>query len=539
MPLQAESKNRLAGWLLESALALWVAASVCWLWPRLDLPRLGHEQVWFSLGWVCALGLSAAWRALWPQPRDDGAHHLLRASTCSSAALGLGLVFVVLLAGAGGLGNYKLWLGIVYLGGVTLSLASLTLRLRSEISARPEGELSALLAGAAISFTACLLVLPWVRPDLTALWPPPAGELLMPLASAALWGGVAGATLPVVRLLGGSRRLAWIVFLAVGLGPGPALAVSWFPLAPLAGVCAIMVGLAALRLISPRSRRQAAMSGGDGAGPRPLSFYWLLRSLMLIWWGVGAAVTLTAAWWYPRVGAMFTDAVWLRAIALGAFMVTCVGLLAEYAQPLLGRGESPSPDRNRKVAGIFCSVLAFLAALSPFLLMLPPGNAHLPSYFADGARAVLLREEVVLGPHNPEVELKPPTWLTGLSRVFVISLLSDAAQVEQGQVVAQLIATDEQDLPHIYQIRAGIDTAEWDLDKRETSLVARHRPGRLASTWIVYTASGEAFMAHDFFTGLYLGRRVERLTSVRLRYLYKNPPGKPPATLVLRKVFLY
>ncbi len=523
---------------MESALALVVAVSVWWLWPRLDLPRLGHEQEWFSLGWLLALGLGAAWRALWPQPQDDDAHHLLRASTCSTGALGLGLVFVALLAGSTGLGNYKLWLGIVYLGGVTLSLASLTLRLRSEISARPEGALLAMLAGAAISFVACLLVLPWVRPDLTAQWPPPPAALLTPLASAALWGGIAGATLPVMRLLGGDRRLAWIVFLAVGLGPGPALAVSWLPLGPLAAVCAIMLGLAALRLLSPRSRRLAAQPGAE-AGPQPLSFYWLLRALMLIWWGVGAAVTLAAAWWYPRVGAMFTDADWLRAVALGAFMVTCVGLLAEYALPLLGHSENPSLGRDRKVAGIFCSVLAFLAALSPFLLIRPPANAHLPSYFADGARAVLLREEVVLGPHNPEVEFKPPTWLTGLSRVFVISLLSDAAQVEQGQVVAQLIATDEQDLPHIYQLRAGIDTAEWDLDKREMSLVARHRPGRLASTWIVYTASGEAFSAHDYFTGLYLGGRVERLTSVRLRYLYKSPPGNPPVTLVLRKVFLY
>jgi len=516
-----------------------VAGSVWWLWPRLDLPRLGHEQQWFSLGWLLALGLGAAWRALWPQPRGDDAHHLLRAGTCSSAALGLGVVFVVLLAGSLGLGNYKLWLGIVYLGGVTLSLASLTLRLRSEISARPEGELLAMLAGAAISFAACLLVLPWVRPDLTALWPPPAGELLTPLASAALWGGIAGATLPVVRLLGGDRRLAWIIFLAVGLGPGPALAVSWLPLAPLAGVCAILGGLASLRLISPRARRAAVQHAEQGEQIRPLSFYWLLRGLMLIWWGVGAAVTLAAAWWYPRVGAMFTDAIWLRAVGLGAFMVTCVGLLAEYAQPLLGRSDSPRLGRDRKVVGIFCSVLVLLAALSPFLLMQPPANAHLPSYFADGARAVLLHEETVLGPHNPEIEFKPPTWLSNLSRVFVISLLSDGTHVEQGQVVAQLIATDEQDLPHIYQLRAGIDTAEWDLDKREMSLEAGHRPARLASTWIVYTASGEAFMAHDYFTGLYLGRRVERLTSVRLRYLYKNKPGKPPVTLVLRKVFLY
>jgi hypothetical protein len=522
--------------VLETALALVVAGSVWWLWSRLPLPRLGREEVWFSLGWLLALGLGAAWRALWPQPQGDEAHHLLRAGTCSSGALVLGVLFVALLAGAGDLGNYKLWLGVVYLGGVTLSLASLTLRLRSQISSRPRREALSALAGAAISFMACLLVLPWVRPDLVAVWPPPAGELWRPLAAAALWGGIAGSTLLVARLLGRDRRLALMVYLAVGLGPGPALAVSWLPLPALALACAIMAGLAALRLITVRGGEP---EGESGQAARPLSFYWLLRALMLIWWGVGAAVTLAAAWWYPRVGAMFLEADWLRAVAMGAFLVGCVGLLAEYALPLLGRNESLGLGRDRKVVGVFCSSLALLAALSPFLLMQPPANAALPPYFAEGARAVLLEREVVLGPDNPEVELRPPTWLTGLSRVFVISFLNNAASVEQGRPVVQLIATDEQDLPHIYQLRAGIDTAEWALDQREQSLEARHRPARLASTWIVYTASGEAFRAHSYLTGLYLGRRVERLTSVRLRYLYKNPPGAKPVRMVLRRVFLY
>ncbi len=535
--LQADTKSRLAGWVLESALTAIIAVSVWWLWSRLPLPRLGQEQMWFSLGWLVALGVGAAWRALWPQPQGDEAHHLLRAGTCSSGALVLGVIFVALLVAAPALGNYKLWLGVVYLLGVTLSLASLTLRLRSQLAARTRREALSALTGVAISFMACLLILPWVRPDLTAQWPPPPAGLWRPLAAAALWGGVAGASLLVARLLGGDRRLSWMVFLAVGLGPGPALAVSWLPLAPLALGCAIMAGLAVLRLIMVRGGEAAA--GAPGGGARPLSFYWLLRALMLIWWGVGVAITLAAAWWYPRVGAMFLDADWLRAVAMGAFLVGCVGLLAEYALPLLGREESLSLGQDRKVVGIFCSCLAFLAALSPFLLMQPPARADLPPYFAEGARAVLLEKETTLDPGNPEVLLKPPTWLTGLSRVFVISYLTNGAGVAQDQSVAQLIATDEQDLPHVYQLRAGVDTAEWALERRETGLAARHRPGRLAATWIVYTATGEAFRAHSYLTGLYLGRRVERLTSVRLKYLYKNKPGAEPVKLVLKRVFLY
>ncbi|MCF8032581.1 MAG: hypothetical protein K9K69_03395 [Desulfarculaceae bacterium] len=518
-------------------MAVVIAVSVWWLWSRLNMPSLGQEKIWFSLGWLVALGLGAAWRALWPQPPGDEAHHLLRAGTCSYGALLLGVVFVALLLGAKSLGNYKLWLGVVYLGGVTLSLASLTLRLRSQFAAKPRKEALSALTGAAISFMACLLILPWVRPDLTALWPPPLADLMQPLSGAALWGGVAGASLLVVRLLGGDRRLSWMVYLAVGLGPGPSLAVSWLPVLPLGLGCAILAGLAVLRLIMVRGGSSSPEMASSPA--RPLSFYWLLRALMLIWWGVGAAVTLAAAWWYPRVGAMFLEADWLRAVGMGAFVVTCVGLLAEYALPLLGRSEGVPLGPERKVVGIFCSVLTFLAALSPFLLMKPPANAALPPYFAEGARAVLLEPETVLSPDNPSVELKPPTWLTGLSRVFVISYLSNGAKVEQGQAVAQLIASDEQDMPHVYQLRAGIDTAEWTLDQREMSLVARHSPARLAATWLIYTASGEAFRAHSYLTGLYLGRRVERLTSVRLRYLYKNKPGEEPVKLVLRRVFLY
>ncbi len=507
-----------------------------WLWPRLALPRLGQEEVWFSLGWLVALAVPAAWRAIWPQPTSDQTHQLLRAGALSSGSLILAGFFVVLLLGGSQLGNYKLWLGITYLGGITFSLASLTLRLAGQMAARPQKGLLAALAAGGISFIACLLILPWVRPDLTAQWPPSPPELAEPLLAAALWGGISGAALLAVRLLGGRRRMAWFVYLAVGLGPGPALAVSWFKLLPLGLAFLIMAGLASLSLLS--GRRGAAATGED-VQPQPMAFYWLLRALMLVWWGVGAAVTLAVAWWHPQVEAMFTSVDWLRAVALGAFLVACVGLLAEYSMPLLGRTRAFDLGPDRKVAGVFCSALAFMAALSPFLLMAPPENPAFPEMFAERGRAVLLDKPISLGPDNPEVELRSPTWLSDLSRVFVISLLSSGAEVKQGQSVAQLVATDDADLPHIFQIRAGIDTAEWDLEKRAVATRARHRPARLASTWLVYTPKGEAFRAHDYYTGLYLGRTVKRLKNLRLRYLYNNPPGRPPVTLVLKTIFVY
>ncbi|MEW5914267.1 MAG: hypothetical protein AB1814_17050 [Thermodesulfobacteriota bacterium] len=523
------------GWALETALALMLSLMVLWLWPRLSLPRLGQEQVWFSLGWFIALAVPAAARALWPQPTYDPAHQLLRAGTCSAGSLLLGFLFVILLLGGAGLGNYKLWLGLTYLGGITLSLASLTLRLKSHLASRPRRSLLTALVAAGISSAACLLILPWVRPDLAAQWPPPAAALAAPLLAALLWGGVSGLTLLVMRLLADRRRMAWFVYLAVGLGPGPALAVSWFPLLPMALALLILAGLASLNLL----RRQERRAQPDPEQVPPLAFYWLLRTLMLAWWGVGAAVTLAVAWWYPRVDAMFTSVDWLRAVGLGVFLVICGGVLAEYSLPLMGRSRVFDLGPDQKVAGVFCSCLALLAMLAPFLLLGPPSNPRLPKMFSERSRAVLLEEPVPLGPNNPEIELRTPTWLSGLTRIFVVSLLDNAAQVQQGQSVAQLIATDDQGLPHIFLLRAGIDSAEWDLQRRSMATLAQHRPARLASTWLVYTAKGEAFRGHDYYSGLYLGRTIDRLQSVRLRYIYRNPPGRPPVTLVLKRVFVY
>lgn len=523
------------GWALETALALMLSLMVLWLWPRLSLPRLGQEQVWFSLGWFIALAVPAAARALWPQPTYDPAHQLLRAGTCSAGSLLLGFLFVILLLGGAGLGNYKLWLGLTYLGGITLSLASLTLRLKSHLAGRPRRSLLTALVAAGISSAACLLILPWVRPDLAAQWPPPAAALAAPLLAALLWGGVSGLTLLVMRLLADRRRMAWFVYLAVGLGPGPALAVSWFPLLPMALALLILAGLASLNLL----RRQERRAQPDPEQVPPLAFYWLLRTLMLAWWGVGAAVTLAVAWWYPRVDAMFTSVDWLRAVGLGVFLVICGGVLAEYSLPLMGRSRVFDLGPDQKVAGVFCSCLALLAMLAPFLLLGPPSNPRLPKVFSERSRAVLLEEPVPLGPNNPEIELRTPTWLSGLTRIFVVSLLDNAAQVQQGQSVAQLIATDDQGLPHIFLLRAGIDSAEWDLQRRSMATLAQHRPARLASTWLVYTAKGEAFRGHDYYSGLYLGRTIDRLQSVRLRYIYRNPPGRPPVTLVLKRVFVY
>ncbi|MFZ5586583.1 MAG: hypothetical protein ACOZHQ_11685, partial [Thermodesulfobacteriota bacterium] len=348
-------------------------------------------------------------------------------------------------------------------------------------------------------------------------------------AAALLWGLAAGAAFLVVRLWGGGRRTARLVFLALGLGPGPALAVSWAPLTHLA-LAPLALGLMALpRLLRPRP---------PAAGPEPdhLTLYWLLRALMLLWWGLGGALTLALAWWRPEVLAVFKQSTWLRAAGLGAFLITCLGLLVEYSLPLLGRQEWSEPRPDRRGLGVLLSVAALLAALGPLALLPRPETPDEGRAMLAMSRAELLNAPQHLSPANPEITLKSPSWLNNVSRVMLVSLLTNGAQVRQYEAVAQLVALDDQGIPHVYNLRAGVDTAEWALAKRDVALAARHSPATAADSWLVYDPTGEAFTARSYLSGLFLGSPVQSLVSVTLRYIYQNPEGRPPVTLEVRRL---
>lgn len=520
-------------WALETGLALLVSVTIFVLWPRLDLPRLGREEIWFALGWLIILAGPSALLAWKPSLQRDEVSHTFEAEALSHAAFVLAGLFAVFLAAGRGLGNYKLWLGLIYLSGITLRLAGLAVTLRAFMPKRGSPDLASALAGAGISALACLLIIPWVRPDLAAVWPPPAGATAELAAAALLWGGVSGAALLVMRAWGASQRASWLAYLAVGLGPGPALAVSWFKLGPLALAFIVLAGMAAPRIIGRRGRRPP-----EPDAPRPMRLYWLLRALMLLWWGVGMAVALSAAWWQPRLDALISESIWLRALALGGFLILCVGLLAEYSLPLLGKASLISSGKERKPLGVILSSAALMLAFTPLLWLQPVRAPGEPLGATMSSRAELLAAPTSLGPKNPELEVKVPQWVQGLTRVLMVSLLTNGMDVPQGEIVAQLVAVDDTDLPHIFSLRAGIDTAEWALAKSELAAGAKHGPAPIARTWTVYSPSGEAYLAHSYLTGLYLGRKVGGLKSIRLRYLYKNSPGRPPVRLQVKRIFV-
>jgi len=522
--------RRLSSALWELALALAASLAMLWLWPRVGVRLLGQEHYWFALGWLVLLGGPSL---LGPRRRRAGEEtppQTVRPEALAWGSFAAAGLFLALLLFGRHLGNYKLWLGAVYLGAISMRLAGLALELRSRLASRRRVTWFTALGAASLAGLAGLLLLPWVGVDLVARWPLPIGPLVLRLAGAVLWGGIAGAVLMLLPLWGLRMRSAWLGYLAVAMGPGPALAVTWFGLLPMAGVLAVLLGLIGMQLA--RGRRPELRQGA-------VSLYWLLRAIMLVWWGVGGAVALAAAWWQPNMGELFLQSLWLRALGAGAFVVICLGLLAEYSWPLAGRPKLLAVDQQRKVLGVVLSSLALLFLLAPLLLMPAPPMADSARELLERSRAELAPKTIILGPEHPQVVLPAPAWVTNLNALFVVSMVRNGAQVRQGEALAVINAEDDLNRPHIFSLRAGIDTADWALNRRDVAAHARHGPARVARAWTVHTPTGETFLALCYFTGLYLGRDVNLLKKVRIRYLYKNPPGRPPVILVIKRVFIY
>ena len=532
--INQDSQNQAFGLVLsEMGLALLVALGVYALFSRISLPLLGQEPVWFALGWFFLLGPPAGlrfWKPLYINPEIA---QTLGAEACSRGAFILGGIFLGFLAASSHLGNYKLWLGLVYLGGITLRLAGLSLNLRTLSLTQPDKVMPALVLAWGISTSAGFLLLPWVRVDLVSQPLPGLAALFSALAGAALWGLVAAMSFLVWQVFGGSRRMAWLVFLAMGMGPGPTFAISWFPLwGPAAGVILLLLVWSVKRwLRKPQAEKPAAYSA-------PLTLYWLLRAMLLFWLGCGLLVALAAAWWFPNLDHMFRESLWLQALALGGFLVLCAGVLAEYSLPLLGRERFMHVGRDRKVLGVMLSAMALLAAFVPVLFTPAYQKTSPPSEFFGRSRRELTQKTVVLSPSNPVVNFHPPSWLSGLTHVFVISQLSGGSQVKQGTVMAQLEIMDDLGILYVDELRAGIDTADGDLARRGSKLPSKHGPARLAASKLVYAPTGEAYTNQQYFTGLFLGREVRRIRRVRLRYMYKGSED-PPVKLKIHRVFVY
>lgn len=511
--------------------ALAGAAALVVLWRWASPPSLPGDPWWYAAAWLTLLA-GPPTAMLFSRPWPAGDSHLTFThrgfTTATWAAHG---AFLLLLAFETFLGNYKLWLGMVYLGGVSFRLAGLAQVLEAGLRHDgPAGWRTAWLA-AALSASNGLLLLPWLRPELGA--DAPWLELGRYLLAAGMWGVGSGALLFAgSRLSGLTKRGLWLFFLALGLGPPPVLAVCWLPLSFTAlWVAACLVAM----LLAARWRKP----GAPAQAPGPMPLYWLVRALMILWWGLGLALALAFAWWRPDAGRLVEEGVWLRAVMVGAFLVACLGLLAEYSLPLLRKADAEPLLKPNKVLGVLASALALATALLPLLLMRPETSPEAPLYILDQARAELLTKPVVLGPKRQRLEMTLPGWLSEVSRVVVVSYMEGGASLPEGQPVLQLTAVDQMDLPHFYALRAGVDTAERDLSRRGLAARARHAPARVASKVTRFTPRGEAYDSRHYFTGIYLGQSVERIKTVTLRYIQENTETGPTPTVTILRVFVY
>lgn len=497
-------------WVLETAMALVITQAMLIAWPTQGKAVWpGPDAIWFALGWLVLLALPATWRLFLKKEPKAKIPQTMNPEVCGQAAFFMAFAFVILLLAGQKLGNFKLWLGIVYLLAIILRLAGVSLRLRAYILTHPEKEIAPALVVAAISALAAILLIPWVRPDLAAVWPPVTRELAILLGKALLWGGISGAAFLNWRLYVGRERTAWLLYLAIGLGPGPTLAVTWFYPAPMAIALLILGATAFFRYISPKRTPMTRRS------PKPVSLYWLLRSMTLLWWGLGACLALASAWWQPHMESLFSQAVWVRALLLGGFLVICLGVLAEYSLPLFGRpGTMTGSDKERKVLGVVLSALALLGSL-PMLLFTPPWQDPVkPKEYEKQAIFDLIEEPITLDAQNTSLDLTPPLSLGGFTHVYVVSRMENAPQVPQGTTVARLTVNYDLDPRRTFNLRAGIDTAEGDLAKRDIAVNAKHRPARVADSRIIFSKAGEAYASQSFVTGLFLGQRVNRIYSL-------------------------
>jgi hypothetical protein len=294
----------------------------------------------------------------------------------------------------------------------------------------------------------------------------------------------------------------YIIFLS--LGPVAPLIFAWPQEA-----CWLLAPITALLTLIKCSPSNQPSPDKDGE-QRLLWFpLWLLRTCFFLWWCLGCAVSISLAWWLPGQSLYFEYNPWLKAIALGMILVTCGGLLVEYAMPLLGRPEPEDYWRRDHSWGPILSSFAILLALVPTLLF--PEKNDVPPYTVDSARATLMDTPVTLTEDNQEIVLSIPTQFSDLSRIYIVSHLLNGQDILQAQGVGMVMVTGENQLPYINYLRAGIDTAERDIGQSKMMVLAQHEPVAYTRQTLAFSPEGQAFYRQSYLTG----------------FILQNPPSAP------------
>lgn len=128
--------------------------------------------------------------------------------------------------------------------------------------------------------------------------------------------------------------------------------------------------------------------------------------------------------------------------------------------------------------------------------------------------------DVVLEPPRPHLFPLP---ITRATEVRLLSFLSGAVEVPDGQVVAECTARLASGREVVLPVRAGVDTAEWAIDRPDVAGRVRHARPPVHARF----TTGQGVAGNQYLARLPLGARYA-VRSLRLRAL----PGAPPLRIV-------
>jgi len=110
---------------------------------------------------------------------------------------------------------------------------------------------------------------------------------------------------------------------------------------------------------------------------------------------------------------------------------------------------------------------------------------------------------------NKELDFKGPT---KISRLSLITTLSHSPSIPQGTIVAQVKLIEEDGAVQIIPIRAGIETAEWAIDR--PGLYCAHGKAQISESWKI---PGEGYEGHFYFFESPLSHPLE-VSKIMLQY---------------------
>jgi hypothetical protein len=128
--------------------------------------------------------------------------------------------------------------------------------------------------------------------------------------------------------------------------------------------------------------------------------------------------------------------------------------------------------------------------------------------------------DLILEPGRPRLLALP---IRRATEVVLATYLSGAIHVAQGEIVGECVVRLAAGREVWFPLRAGIETAEWAIEREDVRPVVRHRPANVLRR----TPTPEGFAAQEYLARLPLPGRFF-IDSLRLR----SWPGAPPLTVL-------